>query len=296
MGNGWTWTSTPFAGFPGFVPTPSYPEYSADFFDGKHYVLLGASWATDAQLARRSFRNWFQPHYPYPFSKFRRVEFQLGIERSDRVDILDAGQFGLLCGTRREDPRDDHPLHGHRGAVDRHRTNTNTERRPSALAEARPQRLSQCEGTRSPAATGGSPMLSLTRTATGTSSGIGARWGGALCARQPAGERRDDHEYREVGDVLRVGDVEAEDRRIEKVASRRHAQHRGEHRRPETPERRRHDHRREEQHRDVRQRNHARQRVGSEPDDRDRGDAREVRSSTGAAPECPLVGHGSDES
>lgn len=42
----------------------------------------------------------------YPFSKFRRIEFQLGIERSDRLDILDAGQLGLLCGTRREDPRD----------------------------------------------------------------------------------------------------------------------------------------------------------------------------------------------
>ena len=50
-----------------------YAGYSADFFDGKHYVLKGASWATDEVFLRRSFRNWFQPHYPYVFSKFRCV-------------------------------------------------------------------------------------------------------------------------------------------------------------------------------------------------------------------------------
>ncbi len=71
VGNGWEWTSTPFAPFPGFEPLPRYPGYSADFFDGAHFVLLGASWATDAALLRPSFRNWFQPHYPYVFSKFR---------------------------------------------------------------------------------------------------------------------------------------------------------------------------------------------------------------------------------
>jgi ergothioneine biosynthesis protein EgtB len=71
VGNGWEWTSTAFAPFPGFAPMPRYPGYSADFFDGRHFVMLGASWATDDALVRRSFRNWFQPHYPYVFSKFR---------------------------------------------------------------------------------------------------------------------------------------------------------------------------------------------------------------------------------
>jgi ergothioneine biosynthesis protein EgtB len=73
VGNGWEWTATPFGPFPGFAPQPGYPGYSADFFDGDHYVLLGASWATDRRLVRRSFRNWFQPHYPHVFSKFRLV-------------------------------------------------------------------------------------------------------------------------------------------------------------------------------------------------------------------------------
>ena len=74
VGNGLEWTSTPFAPFPGFRAwARTYPGYSADFFDGKHYVMLGGSWATDRALLRRSFRNWFQPHYPYVFAKFRCV-------------------------------------------------------------------------------------------------------------------------------------------------------------------------------------------------------------------------------
>ena len=71
VGDGWEWTATPFGPHPGFEPMPGYEGYSSDFFDGRHYVLLGASWATDDSLVRRSFRNWFQPHYPYVFAKFR---------------------------------------------------------------------------------------------------------------------------------------------------------------------------------------------------------------------------------
>jgi ergothioneine biosynthesis protein EgtB len=73
VGNGWEWTGTPFRPFPGFQPQDGYAGYSANFFDERHFVLLGGSWATDLRLVRRSFRNWFQPHYPYVFAKFRRV-------------------------------------------------------------------------------------------------------------------------------------------------------------------------------------------------------------------------------
>ena len=73
VGNGWEWTSTPFAPFPGFEPQPGYEGYSADFFDDRHFVLKGASWATSDGLVRRSFRNWFQPHYPHVFAQFRLV-------------------------------------------------------------------------------------------------------------------------------------------------------------------------------------------------------------------------------
>jgi iron(II)-dependent oxidoreductase len=73
VGNGWEWTSTVFTGFPGFTPSPAYPGYSADFFDGRHYVMKGASPATAPAFLRRSWRNWFQPHYPYPYAGFRLV-------------------------------------------------------------------------------------------------------------------------------------------------------------------------------------------------------------------------------
>ena len=73
VGNGWEWTSTAFEGFPGFESMPSYPEYSADFFDGEHYVLKGASPATGRDLVRGSFRNWFRPGYPYVYAAFRCV-------------------------------------------------------------------------------------------------------------------------------------------------------------------------------------------------------------------------------
>ena len=71
VGNGWQWTSTVFAPFAGFAPLPFYRGYSADFFDGKHYVLKGASPVTDVRFLRRSFRNWFQPHYQHVFAAFR---------------------------------------------------------------------------------------------------------------------------------------------------------------------------------------------------------------------------------
>ena len=73
VGNGWEWTSTPFAPFAGFEAIPSYPEYSADFFDGQHFVMKGASPATARELLRPTFRNWFRPHYPYVYASFRCV-------------------------------------------------------------------------------------------------------------------------------------------------------------------------------------------------------------------------------
>jgi iron(II)-dependent oxidoreductase len=71
VGNGWEWTSTVFAPFEGFEPLPSYPEYSADFFDGEHFVMKGASPVTARELLRPTFRNWFRARYPYVYATFR---------------------------------------------------------------------------------------------------------------------------------------------------------------------------------------------------------------------------------
>jgi iron(II)-dependent oxidoreductase len=73
LGNGWEWTSTVFGPFPGFEPFPFYRGYSADFFDGKHFVMKGGSARTAACMLRPTFRNWFQAHYQYVYAGFRCV-------------------------------------------------------------------------------------------------------------------------------------------------------------------------------------------------------------------------------
>ncbi len=73
VGNGWEWTSTPFAPFTGFTPMASYLPYSADFFDDEHFVIKGASPVTSRNLVRRSFRNWYRRDYPYMYATFRRA-------------------------------------------------------------------------------------------------------------------------------------------------------------------------------------------------------------------------------
>jgi iron(II)-dependent oxidoreductase len=69
-GNVWEWTSTPFAGYPGFKYFP-YPEYSETWFDGDHRVLKGGSWVTRAPILRCSFRNFFRPRFRIAFAGFR---------------------------------------------------------------------------------------------------------------------------------------------------------------------------------------------------------------------------------
>lgn len=73
MGGLWEWTSTPLMPQEGFKPMDIYPGYTcelhiskhakeyaanylakADFFDGKHNVVLGGSWATFPRIAGRS--------------------------------------------------------------------------------------------------------------------------------------------------------------------------------------------------------------------------------------------------
>ncbi len=73
IGTGWEWTASEFAAFPGFQIVAAYPGYSANFFDGKHFVMKGGSTRTAACMLRMSFRNWFQAHYQYVYAGFRCV-------------------------------------------------------------------------------------------------------------------------------------------------------------------------------------------------------------------------------
>ncbi|KAI0020583.1 C-type lectin protein [Xylariomycetidae sp. FL0641] len=74
MGGVWECTSSPLRKHEGFQPMALYPAYTADFFDDKHNIVLGGSWATHPRVAgRRSFVNWFQRNYPYAWIGARLV-------------------------------------------------------------------------------------------------------------------------------------------------------------------------------------------------------------------------------
>ncbi|TQB70368.1 hypothetical protein MPDQ_000634 [Monascus purpureus] len=74
LGGVWEWTSTPLTPHDGFKAMDVYPGYTADFFDGKHHIVLGGSWATHPQIAgRTTFVNWYQHNYPYAWAGARLV-------------------------------------------------------------------------------------------------------------------------------------------------------------------------------------------------------------------------------
>lgn len=72
MGGVWEWTSSPLEKIAGFEPMKLYPAYSGmhdsymmdgvgladhltdDFYDGKHNIVLGGSWATHPRIAGRN--------------------------------------------------------------------------------------------------------------------------------------------------------------------------------------------------------------------------------------------------
>ena len=69
-GDVWEWTSSSFEPYPGFVSFP-YPECSEVNFGDDVRVLRGGSWATDALVARTSFRRWEGPERRELFAGFR---------------------------------------------------------------------------------------------------------------------------------------------------------------------------------------------------------------------------------
>ncbi|KAL0471934.1 L-histidine N-methyltransferase [Neurospora intermedia] len=74
LGGVWEWTSSVLRKWEGFEPMELYPGYTADFFDEKHNIVLGGSWATHPRIAgRKSFVNWYQRNYPYAWVGARVV-------------------------------------------------------------------------------------------------------------------------------------------------------------------------------------------------------------------------------
>ncbi|KAJ6005672.1 Ergothioneine biosynthesis protein 1 [Penicillium sp. IBT 35674x] len=74
FGGVWEWTSSPLLPQEGFEAMDIYPGYTSDFFDGKHNIILGGSWATLPRIAGRStFVNWYQHNYVYAWAGARLV-------------------------------------------------------------------------------------------------------------------------------------------------------------------------------------------------------------------------------
>lgn len=69
-GEAWEWCACTFVARPGFSAYP-YPGYSKPYFDGKHRVMRGGSFATDPAIARPEFRNWFVPETRQVFAGLR---------------------------------------------------------------------------------------------------------------------------------------------------------------------------------------------------------------------------------
>ena len=70
IGDVWEWTSSHFAGYPGFTAHP-YPEYSEVFFGIDYRVLRGGSWASRPRVATPCFRNWDLPQRRQIFAGIR---------------------------------------------------------------------------------------------------------------------------------------------------------------------------------------------------------------------------------
>ena len=72
-GNVWEWLGETFYPIPGFKTHHLYEDQSAPFFDNKHLMMLGGSWATNGTMALACYRNWFRPYF-YQHVGFRIAE------------------------------------------------------------------------------------------------------------------------------------------------------------------------------------------------------------------------------
>ena len=73
IGNVWQWTETPIDGFGGFEVHPTYDDFSAPTFDGKHNVFKGGCWISTGNYAIKDSRYAFRRHF-FQYSGLRYVE------------------------------------------------------------------------------------------------------------------------------------------------------------------------------------------------------------------------------
>ena len=69
-GNAWCWSRTPIDGYAGFEVHKAYDDFSTPTFDGKHNLILGASWASSGNELLRHSRYAFRKHF-FQHASFR---------------------------------------------------------------------------------------------------------------------------------------------------------------------------------------------------------------------------------
>lgn len=70
VGGAWEWCANPFHPYPGFQAFP-YREYSAPWYDGRHFVLRGGGAHTEAEIKRPAFRNFYTAKCRHIFAGLR---------------------------------------------------------------------------------------------------------------------------------------------------------------------------------------------------------------------------------
>ena len=69
-GNAWCWSRTAIDGFEGFEVHRAYDDFSTPTFDGKHNLILGASWASSGNELLARSRYAFRKHF-FQHASFR---------------------------------------------------------------------------------------------------------------------------------------------------------------------------------------------------------------------------------
>ena len=72
IGNVWQWTETAIDGFDGYEVHPTYDDFSAPTFDGKHNVFKGGCWISTGNYAIKDARYAFRRHF-FQYSGMRYV-------------------------------------------------------------------------------------------------------------------------------------------------------------------------------------------------------------------------------